>query len=75
MTKDEFEKTLREFWWREPPQPFVVELTDGTRIGIDDPKAVAFSEGSAVFFSPTDEFIPFSCENVLRIHAAREAVS
>ena len=75
MTKDDFDKTLREFWWAEPPRPFVVELTDGTRIDVENPKAVAFSEGSAVFFSPSAEFVPFSCESVLRIHAAREAVS
>lgn len=75
MTKEEFENTLRQFWWAEPPQPFVVELTDGTRIEVENPKAVAFSEGAAVFFSPSAEFVPFSHENVLRIHAAREAVS
>jgi hypothetical protein len=75
MTKDEFDKTLREFWWAKPPQPFVVELTDGTRIDVDDPKAVAFSEGGAVFLSPAYALVEFSCDNVLRIHAAQEAPS
>jgi hypothetical protein len=75
MTKDLFEQSLREFRWREPPQPFVVEVMDGTRIEVDDPKAVAFSEGAAVFLSPSYELVEFSCDNVLRIHAAQGAPS
>jgi hypothetical protein len=75
MTKDLFVQTLREFWWREPPKPFVIELANGTRIDVDDPKAVAFAEGAGVFLSASDELVTFSCDDVLRIQAAREAVS
>ena len=74
MTKEEFDNTLREFWWAEPPRPFVVELTNGSRIDVDDPKAVAFNEGSGVFLSPAYELIGFSYDKVLKIYAAQEAI-
>ena len=74
MTKESFEQTLRDFLWKEPPQPFVVDLVDGTRIAVDDPGAVAFTNGEAVFLSPSSEFVEFSWENVVSIHPARETV-
>src|SRR5438128_2541130 len=52
MKQEMFEETAREFKWREPPQPFVVELTDGRCIEIDDPRAFGFVESHAFFMSP-----------------------
>ncbi len=75
MSKDLFIQTLRDFRWREPPQPFVIELMDGARIEVDDPMAMGFVEGEGFFLSPSYNIIKFSCDNVLRIQAAREAVS
>jgi hypothetical protein len=72
MTKEVFEQTLRDLVRRDPVRPFVVELVNGTRIEIDDPKAVAFADGAAGFLSSSFELIPFSCEDVRAIRASAQ---
>jgi hypothetical protein len=54
MTREAFEKLLRDFLHREPFQPFVVELESGQQVEIAEPTA-AFSEGFAGYLSPIFE--------------------
>jgi len=60
ITPDQFDQTLRSLTQREPFQPFVVDLDDGSQILVEHPR-VAFGGGAAVFFHPTtDELVQFS---------------
>jgi hypothetical protein len=63
MTPENFDQTLREFIYRQPFQPFLVELDDGRTLEINRP-AVAFGGGTAGFISNTDGLVGFSWENV-----------
>ena len=63
MSTDQFENTLRRFLHCEPFQPFVVELLDGRRIEVDQPRVV-FGGGAASFFTPGYELVEFACEDV-----------
>jgi hypothetical protein len=67
MTVEEFVTTLRKYRWQEPPEPFIIELTTGKQILIDDPQAVGFIEGKGSFFSPKYEIIEFSHDEVRAI--------
>jgi hypothetical protein len=63
MTVDDFQNTLRQFLRREPFQPFVVELSDGSVIEVGEP-SVAFNGGAAVYVSPNFDLVDFASEEV-----------
>jgi hypothetical protein len=66
MTIEQFEDTLRQFIRREPFQPFVVELLDGTLFHIEHP-GVAFGGGAASYLTPNYDLVEFACEEVRSI--------
>jgi hypothetical protein len=74
MTPELFDQTLRKFIQREPFQPFVVELLDGTAIPIERP-AVAFGGGVAGLLDDEQGFIGFSCEQVKDIHPLPQGIA
>ena len=71
MNEELFQKTLREFLHRDPFLPFVVELTTGGRVVVDEP-TVAFAGGAAVYFSPTYDLLEFRCDHVKDIRLATQ---
>jgi len=74
MTQQEFEETIRECIWREPFQPFVVELLDGTIIDVDAP-SVAMGGGEAGFITAEEDVIFFAHENVKTIRVPTRELS
>ncbi|MCI0357908.1 MAG: hypothetical protein L0211_05390 [Planctomycetaceae bacterium] len=69
MTIEQFENQLREHLRRTPFLPFIVKLSDGRTIFVDEP-AVSFGGGRAGFIGP-DEYVEFfDCEQVERIELA-----
>lgn len=48
MTADDFYRTMIEKLDREPFQPFVVEMNDGSRVQIDEADSVAIRGGLAI---------------------------
>lgn len=69
MSCEEFEDSLRQFLRREPFQPFMVELLDGSLITVEH-SGVALGGGSALYCTPAYEFVEFACENVRTIRQA-----
>ena len=53
MSKNEFEGSLRQYLDRDPFQPFVVKLSDGRRLAIQNPPVV-FCDGAASYIDPED---------------------
>jgi hypothetical protein len=68
MQREIFQQTLHDLRWREPPQPFVIELSDGRKIQVDDPLAIALAEKAAVFLSPEYELVEFSTDEIQAVH-------
>jgi hypothetical protein len=54
ISPEQFDQDIRSLTQREPFQPFVVELDDGSEILVEHPR-VAFGGGAAVFIHPTTE--------------------
>lgn len=52
MQLETFERSLRAFSRRTPFQPYMIELTSGSRFAINHPEAVGFNGGLAVYISP-----------------------
>jgi hypothetical protein len=73
IKEEQFRRTLRQFVQREPFLPFVVELTTGKKIVVEEP-TVAFGGGVAGYFSPSFELINFHCDNVKQIRLATQEV-
>ena len=67
MTPARFDQTLRELEETRPFQFYVVELNDGQRIKIDQPRSVAFRDGVAVFLGPFGRIKFFHYQNVTRV--------
>ncbi len=63
MTVEKFEQDIRSYLHQKPFQPFVIELTEGDFIVVDDPQAMAFCEGAAGFIG-ADQVHMFSAEQV-----------
>lgn len=73
MSKEDFERQLRTLLGSRPFRPFLVEQKDGDLFTVDDPEAVAFSNGAAGFIGP--EIVHFfDFESVKEMRSA-EAVS
>lgn len=69
MTPIDFDLTLRSLVQREPFEPFVVELTDGTSITVPHP-AIAFGGGVAGFIGEDGGLRDFTAEQVRQIRTA-----
>ena len=69
MSEEQFMQELRDYTQRKPFVPFIVELTDGERVFIDQP-AVAFSGGTAGFINEIGELVGFSHDKVRAISSA-----
>jgi hypothetical protein len=71
MIVDQFERELRSFMHRKPYRPFVVVLTDGRTIFVDEP-AIAFGGGRAAYIGPDSSVDVFDCEQVQEFRLAQE---
>jgi hypothetical protein len=75
MTNEHFEEKVRAFLQREPFQPFVAELLDGTTLEVENPKIVLGGGGFA-FFTAEYQFVEVNCENVRDLYlVTRETAS
>jgi hypothetical protein len=74
MSAEEFEQTLLRYKYREPFEPFVVELRDGRTIPIDEP-SILFDEKGATYITPDFDFVGFSRENVQAIRPPVQGVA
>lgn len=70
MEADAFERSLRAFARRRPFEPFLVELTSGSRFAVNHPEAVAFNGGVAVCISPDGTPSLFDNESVSQLLGA-----
>lgn len=75
MTPEAFERTLRQFKYRELFQVFVIEKTSGERVEIDNPDALVFSGNSGGFLSANFALLDFSCADVRSIQSAAQEAS
>jgi hypothetical protein len=69
MKKHEFEGQLRELLRKDPFQPFVVLVSDGRAIHVDEP-SIAFGGGRAGFIGPDDLVEFFNWQNVVGFRPA-----
>ena len=69
MTEELFGNALREHKYHEPFRPFVIELTNGEQLEIDDPDAFGFSGGAGGFINARGDILQFSCDEVRAIRA------
>lgn len=74
MRVHEFENQLRERLRREPFQPFVVMVSDGRSIFVDEP-SVAFGGGRAGFIGPDNLVEFFECEDVIGFDSASQEMA
>ena len=75
MLPEQIEEEVIALIHREPFEPFLVEMTNGTTIEIPHPR-LAINGGGAVFFGPDGGLVDFEFQQVgaLRLLTA-EAVS
>jgi hypothetical protein len=73
MSPAEFDETLRELKRAKPFIPFIVEMLDGRRILISDPK-VSFDNGGAIYLTDSSLEI-FECEDVRAIRPEPQGAS
>jgi hypothetical protein len=69
MTADNFNETLSAFQRRSPFRPLTVVLSSGTRFEIDQPGALVFRDGVAIFVGPGGVPVIFGHEGVEHIVA------
>ena len=68
MSEETMHQLLLEFKYRQPFEPFVVALTNGKQIFVDEP-AVLFN-GPAAGYVGKDNLIAFSCDEIQSISPA-----
>ena len=74
LTPEQVETKIIELIYREPFQPFVVEMADGQSLEISHPR-LAINGGGAVFFGPDGGLVNFEFKSVRSIRAIKaEAV-
>jgi hypothetical protein len=69
MTAEQFETTIVRFLHEKPFRPFVVEMLDGRLIWINRP-GLALNAGGATLWTPDDEIVEFTCDEVRDIRQA-----
>ena len=63
----EFYETIRPLLWREPYEPFAIEMRDGSRLVIDRPGRLALAGRFGVFLPPGPvPFVRFTFDQVAR---------
>ena len=67
MSQNDFYELLRLRKWREPFQPFFVELTTGQRFLVDEPRRLVFVPSFALFDTQSDDSYEFRPSDVSRI--------
>lgn len=70
MTVENFENSLRCYQENVPFNKFTVVMTSGKQFEIDQPGAMTFRRGIAVFISSSGVPIIFDHENVVQFIAA-----
>jgi hypothetical protein len=73
MQTEAFEASLRSFVRRAPFQPFIVELTSGTRFKVLHPEALAFNAHRAVYIAPDGTVSMFDHESVCQLLESADA--
>ena len=74
MTPEEFEQTLLRFKYREPFEPFVVELRDGRKIEVGHP-SVLFDQDGGTYVTPDLDFFDFRRDQVSAFRSAAHGVA
>jgi hypothetical protein len=67
MTREGFQQAVDAFKHRQPFQPFVIELEDGRRFVVGDPKALHCYAGAGTFHHPNGDFDFVDSEYVKRL--------
>lgn len=70
MNREQFEDTIDQLLNRRPYQIFTIELQNGRLHEIDQPNALSYRNGVAVFIAPAHVPIIFDNDNVVQIIAA-----
>jgi hypothetical protein len=66
MTPEQVEKQVIELIYREPFEPFIVEMTNGESLEVPHPR-LAINGGGAVFFGPDGGLVDFEFKSVRSI--------
>jgi hypothetical protein len=68
MKPEAFEQAVNSFRHSQPFRPFVIELDDGERIVVRDPKELSCCFGGADYEGPTDDDFAFiECYDVSQV--------
>lgn len=67
MQREEMETEIRKRREATLFVPFVIELTSGELVEVDDPDAIGFGGGAAGFMNAEGEPIDFDCFEIVRI--------
>jgi hypothetical protein len=67
MDRDTFDSTMRVFKNRHPFQPFAVAMSNGDRLEVDHPDALAVRDGIALFAAPGGIPVVFDFDGVSQI--------
>lgn len=74
MNEEQFEEALRRHLHQQPFEAFVVELTDGRTIVIDQPTLI-FAGGAATYGTRSQDLVFFDCEEVRAIREFAKEMS
>ena len=64
MKPANFDKLFKKLSRRRPFRPYQVELVSGTTISVQHPEALAYGNGTGVFFDPQGGVELFDAEEV-----------
>jgi hypothetical protein len=67
MIRESFQKAVDAFKQRIPFQPYVIELEDGRRFVVGDPKVLRCYAGAGTFLHPNGDFDFVDSENVKQL--------
>ena len=67
MKREDFANAVNALWHRRPFRPFVIELDDGERLVVGEPKALAHYAGTATFVRPDGQFVFVDPEDVKQL--------
>ena len=67
MKRQQLQSAVDSFKQRQPFQPFVVELDEGERLIVDDPKQLPGFGGAYTYLRPGGNFVFVDPEDVARV--------
>jgi hypothetical protein len=67
MYRDTFDSTMRVFKNRHPFRPFTVAMSNGDRLEVDHPDALAVRDGVALFAAPGGIPVVFDFDGVSQV--------